>query len=81
MSCPVIKDERVIKALHLAQEMADFMKELKCPKSKEIVSQWITLKKDCPYKKCKNVECPCGDECTCLERCGECHCERKRDAE
>ena len=69
MSCPVIKDSRVIEALKVGREMVEFMKCLKCPKAKEIVSKWETLARDCPkLQDCKNNECPCGDNCDCLAR-------------
>ena len=48
MPCPVIKDERVIKALEIGQEMKDFLEVLKCPKAKEMVQRWNEIKKDCP---------------------------------
>lgn len=82
MSCPIIKDTRVIDALKISQEMVEFMKCLKCPKAKEMVTKWEKLAQDCPkFQNCKNQECPCGDDCDCLERNGVCNCEDLSPAE
>lgn len=82
MSCPVIKDGRVLDALKIGDRMSDFLGALSCPKAKELVEQWNLLKDQCPhYNNCKNKQCPCGSDCSCLERCGECNCEKKGDAE
>lgn len=49
--CSVIKDQRVIDSLVVAQEMADFLEVLNCPKAKEIVTKWKLLKSQCPVQK------------------------------
>lgn len=76
------KHSQIVEVLKKSQE---FLKLLKCPRSKEIANEIESLLEDfstkCPIAQCPNKECPCGPSCG-IECCKlGCECERKGDAE